>query len=191
MDWIDLITWDNRVVVQQTLSWILILAAFIWGGGPERAVAATWLICFKLVGFLRENLVGDEIQLVGIDFYWALSDLTAGVSWVVIALYANRNYTLGIAGLQVLAMTAHLARGMAEAVSPIGYVFMVAAPGWGQLLLLAIGLTRHILRKRKHGQYRDWRIQKPEIGSGTEATVLPGKKAWQQAEQPNWRDELK
>jgi len=191
VDWIDLIVWENRVLAQQYLSWFLIITAFIWGGGPERAVASTWLICFKLTGFLRDNLVGDEMQLADVDFYWAFSDLAAGVSWIVIALYANRNYTLGIAGLQVLAMTAHVARGLAEAVSPIGYVFMVAAPGWCQLLLLTIGLIRHILRKRKHGQYRDWRIKKPITGLGAESADLAGENAWRQAQQTSWRDEVK
>jgi hypothetical protein len=191
VDWIDLIVWENRVLAQQYLSWVLIIVAFIWGGGPERAVAATWLICFKFTRYLRDSLVGDTMQLADVDVYWAFSDLTAGVSWIVIALYANRNYTLGIAGLQVLAMAAHVARGLAEAVSPIGYVFMVAAPGWCQLLLLAIGLARHILRKRKHGSYRDWRTRKPKISIGGDNPPLANEAAWQQAQQPSWRDDLK
>ncbi len=191
MDWIDLITWDSRVAVQQYLSWVLIIAALIWGSGPERAVAATWLICFKFTDFLRDNLFEDARQLVDVDVYWAISDLTAGVAWTLIALFANRNYTLGIAGLQVLAMTAHLARGVAEAISPIGYVFMVAAPGWFQLILLAIGLARHRLRVREHGEYRDWRIRKPTINIGGDGPPLRSENVWQQSQQPTWRDDLK
>ncbi|MEO1221368.1 MAG: hypothetical protein AAFY42_08460 [Pseudomonadota bacterium] len=140
---------------------------------------------------MRDYLVGDDAQLVDVDVYWAFSDLTAGIAWIAIALFANRNYTLGIAGLQVLAMAAHVARGLVEVISPIGYAFMVAAPGWFQLFLLLIGLTRHILRKRKHGDYRDWRISKPTISIGADSLALRGRADLEQAQQPSWRDEVK
>ena len=59
--------------------------------------------------------------------------------------------------MQVLIMAGHLARGMIEAIAPIAYATMVVAPGWIQLLILGAGVTRHILRKRKFGPYREWR----------------------------------
>ncbi|MEL6878681.1 MAG: hypothetical protein AAGL68_11380, partial [Pseudomonadota bacterium] len=138
------------------------LAALIWGSGPERAVAATWLIVFEFFGRLYRLGFETGYKLSDVDFFLATSDGLAGVVWIAVALSANRNYTLWIAGLQVLAMTAHLARGMAEAISPIAYGTMVVAPGWFQLLFLGIGLSRHVMRKRKYGSYRDWRISIPE-----------------------------
>jgi len=188
---IELLASEYRTLLQVYLSWGLILAAFIWGGGPERAVAAVWLICFKFMGWFRDQFFGEGIQVVNVDLYWALSDVLAGLIWVTVALYANRNYTLWIAGLQLLAMSAHIAKALAEAVSPIGYVVMVVAPGWFQLFLLAAGLIRHVQRKRKYGPYRDWRITKRSRranqssgGSSLFRSVL-GNNAG------SWRDELK
>ena len=84
-----------------------------------------------------------------------------GLLWIVIAVHANRNYPLFMAALQLLVVSAHVARGLIEAIAPIAYAVMVIAPGWLQLLLLATGLARHLRRKRRYGAYRDWRVQAP------------------------------
>lgn len=149
---------ENRIIAQDALAFILCLAALFWGGGPERAVAATWFFIFEIAGRAYRAIWGASIQLVGVDYFLASSDILAGIIWILIALYANRTYVLWIAGLQMLAIMAHLARGLAESISPIGYGVMVVAPGWFQLFLLAGGLIGHVRRKRKYGPYRDWRI---------------------------------
>ena len=88
-------------------------------------------------------------------------------------------------------MAAHLARGFAEAVSPIAYVVMVVVPGWLQLVLFSIGLTRHIFRKRNYGPYRDWRnsqtplnFKAPSVRSGLSPEAFGNVRA-------SWRDILK
>lgn len=154
---LELLASEYRLVAQNLLAFSLIVIAFIWGGGPERAVAATWLIVFEIIGRIRRLLV-EDLQLADVDFYLATADLVAGACWITIALYANRNYTLWIAGLQILAMLAHFARGIAESISPIGYLTMVVAPGWFQLFFLGGGLIFHLRRVRRFGSYRDWRV---------------------------------
>lgn len=148
---------EYRVIAQDIFAFVLILSAFFWGGGPERAVALTWLVVFEIGGRVKDVIFGSELRLTDVDLFWASADVVAGVSWLTIALFANRNYTLWIAALQLLATSAHLVRGMVEAVSPIAYVVMVVAPGWFQLFLLAGGLICHARRKNSFGEYRDWR----------------------------------
>lgn len=152
----EILAWEYRLIAQDVLSFSLIIVAFLWGGGPERAVAATWLIVFEIMGRVRRAFAGD-LQLVDVDVFLASADLVAGACWITIALFANRNYTLWIAGLQILAMLAHIARGVAETISPVGYITMVVAPGWFQLFFLTGGLIFHIRRVRRYGAYRDWR----------------------------------
>ena len=178
-------------MAQDIFAWTICIAALVWGAGPERAVALVWLIFFELVpgGYLLAT--NDGFDLEGISPLLAFVDLAAVVCWVAIALYANRNYTLWIAAMQVLAMTAHLARGLVEAISPVAYVTMVMVPGWLQLLLLAVGLARHILRKRKYGPYRDWRRSKPRGSIAAKAQELPNELGLQKAPHPTWRDDLK
>lgn len=182
---------EQRGIVQDIAVVVLCAAAFIWGGGPEKAVAATWLIVFEASELIKSWLFGDSVQLGGVDWYVASIDALAALLFVWIALFANRNYTLGIAGLQVLALMAHLARSLADLISPIAYAVMFIAPGWGQIFLLGIGIARHMQRSRKHGQYRDWRIAKPSISLGVDAASPAGKAGWQQAAQPTWRDDVK
>lgn len=189
----ELLLSDSRALIQDVVAWTICICALIWGGGPERAVAAVWIVFFELFANLYTLATGTNLKVEDIDAFFASIDVLAAVCWVAIALYANRNYTLWIAAMQILAMTAHVARGLVEAIAPVGYVIMVAVPGWFQLILLAVGVTRHILRKRKHGEYRDWRIQKPNIdlGSGNGLASLQGEPAWHQAQQPSWRDDVK
>ncbi len=158
---LELLASEYRAITQDILAWSICSAALLWGGGPERAVAVTWLVLFEVTGWIYNLVLGAGVLLTDVDYFLATIDVLAAAIWITIALYANRNYTLWIAGMQVLAMTAHLARGLAETISPIAYITMVVAPGWFQLIFLAIGLIRHISRKRRFGEYRDWRLVMP------------------------------
>lgn len=155
---LELFAPDPRYIAQDVLALSVCLAAFIWGGGPERMVAATWLLVFELPMTVYRAVFGGDFQLATVDAILATTDVLAGVIWIVVALYANRSYTLWIAGLQILAISAHLARGIAEAIAPIAYLTMVVAPGWFQLFFLAGGVLFHIRRKKRFGDYRDWRF---------------------------------
>lgn len=154
---LSLVFSDYRLIAQDVLAFGLILAAFIWGGGPEKAVAAVWLIVFEVIGRIHQALFGADYVLLDVDPFLAGKDMAAGALWLAIALYANRNWTLWVAGTQLLAVGAHIARALADAVSPVGYAVMIAAPGWAQLLLLGAGTVRHVLREREYGEYRQWR----------------------------------
>ncbi|MEE4289980.1 MAG: hypothetical protein V2J14_11455 [Erythrobacter sp.] len=155
---LQLLAFEYRSLLQDVLAYSVCLAALIWGAGPERAIAATWLIVFELFTALFRNVLDLSYQLDSIDAYLALSDTLAGGIWLMIALNANRNYPLFIAALQVLAVSAHLARGLIESISPVAYATMVIAPGWLQLILLGIGVIAHRLRVQRYGEYREWRV---------------------------------
>lgn len=180
-----------RIAVQVVLAWTVCLAALIWGGGPERAVAITWLVVFELGLRFLPGWFGVYFRYESIELWLFFGEIIACAMFVAIALSANRNYTLGIAAMQLLAMTAHFARGLAESISPIAYVVMVAVPGWAQLLLLAVGLARHVLRKRKYGEYRDWRMGNPNLSAIAGIAPLTSKPSWQEVNQPSWRDDIK
>lgn len=188
---IELFLSDSRATVQDFFAWSICLAALVWGAGPERAVALVWLVFFELLPDGYEMMTGSGLRVEDVDPFYAVVDFAAMISWVGIALYANRNYTLLIAAMQVLAMTAHLARGLVEAISPVAYVTMVAVPGWLQLLLLAAGLIRHIFRKRRFGAYRGWRANHPITSIAAKAKELPGELGLKEAPEPTWRDDLR
>ena len=155
---LEVLASDFRGVLQDILVVTICLAAFVWGGGPERAAAVTWVLVFEVPGAIYRSLLDPDTKLTVVDAFSATTDVVAAICWVAIALYANRNYTLWIAAMQVLAVTAHMARGLLEALSPIAHLSMTVAPGYLQLAFLGVGLVRHIRRKQKHGPYRDWRV---------------------------------
>ena len=150
---------DYRADVQQVLIYATCIAALIWGGGPEKMVAVVWLVLFRLVDGLYHMISDRSFILTDLDVFHATLDVAAAVGFILIALYANRMYTLWIAGLQLISVTAHIAREMAEAVTPIAYAVMVIAPSWGMLFALMGGLHSHRRRTKQHGEYRDWRGQ--------------------------------
>ena len=188
---LDLLFSDSRALLQDILAWSICAAALIWGGEPEKAAALVWIVFFELFTALYTVTTGEQFQADHLDTFFAGIDIAAAFCWISIALFANRNYTLWIAAMQVLAMTAHLARGLVEAISPLAYVTMVAVPGWLQLVFLASGIACHALRERKHGQYRDWR--QSELPAGIAGAVDAGQPhvALNQVSQPSWRDDLK
>ena len=148
---------ETRTWAQDGLILGLCVAAFVWGRLPERAAIAIWIVCLELSDLIYRDLFGYQILVDQVDMYLAAKDVAAGLLWVVLALYANRNYPLWIAGVQLLAVGAHVARGLLEAIAPISYAFLIVAPGWIILVMMAIGFTRHIMRERRFGPYRSWR----------------------------------
>lgn len=188
---LDLLFSDSRALIQDILAWSICAAALIWGGEPEKAAALVWIVFFEFLAAVYTVTTGAQFQAENLDTFFAAIDIMAAVCWITIALFANRNYTLWIAAMQVLAMTAHLARGLVEAISPLAYVTMVAVPGWLQLVFLAAGIACHAMRERKHGKYRDWRLSEMPVGITSTVDARRAHVALNQPSQPSWRGDLK
>ncbi|MEL7198360.1 MAG: hypothetical protein AAGL10_08595 [Pseudomonadota bacterium] len=166
---------DYRALAQDVLALALIAVALVWGGGPERAVALGWLIVFEIAPLVGAAVWDNQPSLAEMSVLFATLDVIALAVWGTCAIYANRNYTLWIAAMQMLSVVAHLAKGLVETISPIAYAAMAISPGWLILMFFAIGLARHLLRRRQYGAYRDWRRtdQRPsvEFASGQKWSV--------------------
>ncbi len=132
-----------------------------WGGGPERAIALVWLFWMEAADAAYHAISDLPMQLDSIDPFHAAIDGLAAVIFVLIALYANRFYPLVIAAFQLLSAMSHLARELAEAITPIAYAVMIFAPSWGILIAMIVGFSQHIKRQRKFGIYRSWRGNPP------------------------------
>ncbi len=149
---------NHRADLQYVASLVLGLALWRWGGGPERGMAImfTGVIMLPVIIF---RLLSTGTMLFGslAPLYVAL-DVIGLVGFVWIALHANRNYPLWVAGLQLIAVGTHLVTAFVTTVSPIAYVVLVVGPSYGQLGVLAFGLLRHHNRVRQFGAYRDWRV---------------------------------
>lgn len=108
----------------------------------------------------RALFPGSQIFL-DMDPGLVLIEMLVLAGMVAIALRANRMYTLWMAGFQLIALMAHFARGMADAISPIAYVIMYVGPSYLQIITLALGIWLHRKRVLRHGNYRSWRASSP------------------------------
>lgn len=149
---------DYRGDVQNILSYVVCFSAIIWGARPERLIGLCYLLIFKGSIALRHVLLDSNIVLTDTDWLSAGTDLTAAIAFLVIAVNANRNYPLSIAAFQLVSVAAHLAREMLEAMTPIAYAILVIGPTHFITIILAIGLIRHVRRRKRFGEYRDWRM---------------------------------
>lgn len=153
-----------RADAQHIASVILALAIWRWGGAPER-----WLISL-LVGLLVvpvyiAKLLGiSDFSFGPYGWIWVGIDLVTAAAFVLIAVNANRNYPLWVAGFQLVAVSAHAVRVMVESVSPLAYLILAVGPSYCQLLLILGGFIRHVQRQRRFGQYRAWRVALPGVG---------------------------
>lgn len=146
----------NRSVIQFVLMAVVCALAIGKGGGPERATALVILGMFT-ADRCYHLILHKGVTLASVDIFHAGLDLAATIALVVIALRANRMYTLWIAGLQLIALSAHLAREMTEAMSPIAYAILYILPSYFQISVLALGLLMHRKRLGLYGPYREWR----------------------------------
>jgi hypothetical protein len=149
---------EHRADVQHIASVLLALAIWRWGRGPER-----WLIGLFIVTMVMPPYVFKLFGLGNVAFgpfawIWIGIDVFATVAFTAIAVNANRNYPLWIAGFQLVAMGAHVVRGLVDTVSVFAYVVLSAGPAYCQLVLIFAGFLRHVGRERRFGAYREWRI---------------------------------
>ncbi|MFL0355640.1 hypothetical protein ACI5KX_04095 [Erythrobacter sp. GH1-10] len=149
---------EYRDDAQHIASILLGLAMWRWGGAPEKIVALTFVVLFTLPNMITGFVSGGALLFIEGGTFYAGIDVVAAVIFVAVALNANRNYTLWIAGFQLVATFSHAVRFMVDVVSPLAHAMMVIGPSYFQLILMTAGLVRHIRREKRHGSYRDWRI---------------------------------
>ena len=147
---------DNRFYLYNAAYAAVTIWAFWRGAAPERAVAAMLVTAYGTQLFLRK-IIGLQPDVVDVDVAILLLDLGHAAAAIAIALYANRIYPLWIAGLQIIALQAHLAKAITPDIAPLAYAIMVIAPSYGQLITLALGMRAHRKRLARHGKYRSWR----------------------------------
>lgn len=146
-----------RADAQQIVSVFLALAIWRWGAGPER-----WLIGIFIATMVMPIyafwLLGLGDSVAG-PFSWiyVIIDLVATAMFVVIALNANRNYPIWVAAFQLVAIGAHVVKGLVDTVSPLAYAILAISPSYFELLLILAGFIRHVRRERRFGPYREWR----------------------------------
>lgn len=161
-DWIELFN-TYRVSAQHLTAVLLAAAIWRWGGAPERWLIGTFLATMVAPMYAVYWLDLGPVESGPYAPVVFLLDLIAAALFIAIALNANRNYPLWIAGFQIVALVAHLVKALIDTVSPLSFAILVIGPSYCQLLLLLGGSVRHWLRERRYGPYREWRMSPPGL----------------------------
>ena len=133
------------------------IALGVWrGAGPERACAGIYLAMW-LLDRLYHEMFGTIEALSGIDVGHVAIDALSALGLVYVALYANRNYTLWLASMQLAALLSHFLRIISPGIDPTAYALLMASPMYLAILIYAVGIMRHLRRQQRHGRYRSWR----------------------------------
>ena len=149
---------EYRLEAQHLSSLLLALAIWRWGAGPEKWLIGVFIGTMVVPVHIFNLLDIDAIVFGPHAWLYVVLDVIATVAFVAIAVNANRNYPLWIAGFQLVAMGAHAAHGMVDAVSPFAFLVLATGPSYCQLALIFAGFVRHVRRERRFGPYREWRF---------------------------------
>jgi len=155
---------EYRVEAQHIASVLLALAIWRRGASPERWLIGLFLATMVVPTYLFPALGLGHLNFGPNAWIWVAIDVVAGFAFVTIALNANRNYPLWIAGLQLVAIGAHASRELVDGISPFAYAILAIGPSYGQLLVIFVGFLRHTRRVSRFGAYRDWRFARRPSG---------------------------
>lgn len=153
-----------RAFAQHIASLLLAAAAWRWGGSPERWLATGFVATMVAPIYVTRWIGLAELGVGPFSSYYAVIDVVAACLFVGVAINANRNYPLWVAGFQIVALGAHMVHAIPNSASPLGIAILVIGPSYCQLLLLFAGLIRHVQRERRFGPYREWRVSSPFAG---------------------------
>jgi hypothetical protein len=135
---------------------LLVLAAWRWGAGPERACVAA-LVFMNLGELVYHGIFSRPALYATVDLVHLFLDVTVAAVFVGVALKANRLYPLWLAAFQLVSVISHFTREASAAVGKIPYALLMQAPYYLVILVLAAGIWLHARRMKLYGPYRSWR----------------------------------
>lgn len=138
------------------------------GGGPERAAILSQAIAVLLtiIIFFFSPMVtrwNGRSALV-------LVDIALLVSLTLVALKANRYWTIILAGLQLSTVLVHLSKALVPALPAASYAIFAQFWAWPMLVTTLAGAWKHRLRLKTYGHERDWRPLWPHLAQ-TDFTI--------------------
>ena len=140
------------------VGWLLAAALYAWrrGGWPEKAAAAL-LVAQYAIDRAYHFLFPAPIYLSLDRWHLSLDLFTLGAT-IVLALRAQRIWTLWFASTQLVASAGHLLRGIDAAMPTLIYQIMVIAPSYLMIALLWTGTALHHRRSliKRNSLSRFW-----------------------------------
>ena len=152
----DIATYGMAGVVRSSIYIGLLIGAvvygLVYGGLPERIVAVVLLGTFLLDPLLHRLFHAGG----GFDPTHLVLDTTALVAFTVVALNANRLWTLWLSALQLITLMSHAMRLFDVSIHPAVSAAMQVVWSYPALLLLVIGTANHRQRLTMVVEDKSW-----------------------------------
>jgi len=134
---------------------LLASCGYAWGrGGPPERIAA---------GILFVGVVLTHFAYSGWSSRWSTVengvfavDLLVLISFLALALVAERFWILWMTALHLIGTMGHLVKLADPTLIPWGYRFAIAATSYPMCLLIAFGTWKHRQRLARFGADRSW-----------------------------------
>jgi hypothetical protein len=127
--------------------------SLLWGGAPERIAAVIitlGVVASALVASPYTNrFQGVEVNIMAVDTVMLLS-------FVLLALYADRFWPMWISSMQLILVLSHLPKLMMTAILSQSYMVLSAMWAYPIVLMLIIGTIRHRKRLKEFGTDYSW-----------------------------------
>jgi len=133
-----------------------------YGGAPERAAilaqAVAAMLTIAIIAFFPH-----AASFTSLAEALVLVDSVLLASLIVIALKANRLWTIALAGLQLSTVLVHLSKALVPALPASSYAIFAQFWAWPMLITTAWGTHSHRVRVKKEGQEQDWKPIWPRL----------------------------
>lgn len=143
--------WPHFVIL------FVFLCAFVFGAGPERSLAGI-LLSIDGLDFAYHYAAKGSFVTGPLDLGHLAITMATVVALLLVALWANRLYPMWMAGAQLISALTFLYQ-MIPGMAPYSVYFRMGLYSfYFQVGFLALGLAFHVVRRRRLGAYRSWRI---------------------------------
>jgi len=127
--------------------------AAIKGGQPERRAVMIFILGIILTIIAASS---SEQRFAQPEVGILVTDLAMLSAFVVLALKAERYWTLWICSMQIIQVLSHIPKIIIPELLPQAYFVIAAIWAYPMLIVLAIGTYRHQQRLQRYGADRSW-----------------------------------
>lgn len=122
----------------------LVCGFAMWRGGPPERLVGLFLLVANILTFILPDRRWHDVQF---SIMWL--DIIAFVLFIVLALMADRWWTMWLAGLQGLCVLLHLAFWAQMKITSLVYSTGLNIIGYTVFATLLIGTIAHLRRQRR------------------------------------------
>lgn len=135
------------------LAVLAIIYALVRGGQPERYAAIMYLLAYAASSAAA---VYSSLHFSGIEVGIFLIDAVLAASLTILALRANRYWTIWASSLQVISVMAHISQIFLPDVIAPAYAITLIIWSYLALVCLMIATYRHRIRLKIYGVDPSW-----------------------------------